>query len=125
MNQLAQGRAQYAKGEIHRLRGELAKAEDAFRKASRCGFEPQPGLALLRHQQGRREAAAAAIRRAVGEAVDPLRRVVLLPAYVEIMLAESELGSARAACGHRSSCTSRVETGGSTCAPAQGLGALG
>ena len=99
LNQLAQGRAQYAKGEIHRLRGELAKAEDAFRKASRCGFEPQPGLALLRHQQGRREAAAAAIRRAVGEAVDPLRRVVLLPAYVEIMLAESELGSARAACG--------------------------
>ena len=97
LNQLSQGRALYAKGEIHRLRGELAEAEDAFRASSRCGFEPQPGLALLRREQGRHEASTAAIRRAVGEAVDPLRRVVLLPAYVEIMLAAGEIARARAA----------------------------
>jgi DNA-binding NarL/FixJ family response regulator len=98
LNQLAQGRALYGKAEIHRLRGELDEAEDAYRQASGCGFEPQPGLALLRLAQGRGDAAAAAVRRAIGETVDPLRRVALLPAYVEIVLSEGDVASARAAC---------------------------
>ena len=40
--------------EMHRLRGEFAAAEADYRRASRFGCEPQPGLALLRLAQGRR-----------------------------------------------------------------------
>ena len=84
---VAAGHAVYRQGEVHRVRGELAAAEEAYRDASRCGFEPQPGLALLRLAQGRGEAAASAIRRALSETADPLRRLRLLPAGVEILLA--------------------------------------
>ena len=61
-----------------------------------AGWEPQPGLALLRLAQGQADAAAAAIRRALGEAPDPLQRAGLLPAYVEIMLAAGDVEEARA-----------------------------
>ena len=98
LNQLAYGKAHYREGEIHRLRGELGAAEDAYREASRCGFEPQPGLALLRLAQGNGDTAAAAIRRAVGETTLPLKRAALLPAYVEIMLAVGERERASAGC---------------------------
>jgi len=96
LNQLACGKAHYREGEVHRLRGEFGPAEDAYRQASRCGFEPQPGLALLRLAQDEGEKAAAAIRRAVGETTRPLGRAALLPAYVEIMLAVEEQDRARA-----------------------------
>jgi DNA-binding CsgD family transcriptional regulator len=98
LNQIACGAALYRQGEVHRLRGELDAAEAAYREANRCGLEPQPGLALLRLAAGRVDAAAAAIRRAVGEATDPLRRAALLPAYVEIMLAAGDVETARSAC---------------------------
>ena len=97
-NEIACGKAHYRQGEIHRLRGELDAAEDAYRKASRCGFEPQPGLGLLRLAQGKAGVAAAAIRRAVGETTLPLKRAGLLPAYVEVMLAAGELERATTAC---------------------------
>jgi DNA-binding CsgD family transcriptional regulator len=91
------GEALYRQGEIHRLRGEFAEAEVAYRDAARSGREPQPGLALLRLARGEREAAVAAIRRVIGEAREPSRRAALLPAYVEIMLAGGELDEAREA----------------------------
>ena len=98
MTQAAYGEALYRQGEIRRLQGEFARAEEAYRDASRCGREPQPGLALLRLAQGEQDAAAAAIRRVLGEATDPLTRAGLLPAYVEIMLSVDELDDARSAC---------------------------
>ena len=83
-------------GEVRRLRGEFAAAEEAYIEASRHGWEPQPGLALLRLAQGKIEAAAAAIRRVLAETADPLERARLLPARVEIMLAAGEIeGGAR------------------------------
>jgi DNA-binding CsgD family transcriptional regulator len=90
--------ALYQQGEVHRLRGELASAEAAYREASHRGIEPQPGLALLRLAQGNAEAAATAMRRLVGEATQPIRRARLLPAYVEIMLAVGDIEAARRAC---------------------------
>ena len=96
-NELAAADALYVQGEVHRLAGELAAAEEAYREASRSGREPQPGLALLRLAQGDGAAAAAAIRRALGEAVAPPDRARLLPAQVEILLARGEVDEARAA----------------------------
>ena len=74
--------------------GESVAAEDAYQQASRWGREPQPGLALLRLAQGKTDAAAAAIGRAVAETTDRLRRIKLLPAQVEIMLAAGGIQAA-------------------------------
>jgi DNA-binding CsgD family transcriptional regulator len=95
--QPAIGMAFYQQAELHRLRGELIKAEEAYRQASRRGRTPQPGLALLRLAQGQVDAAAAAIRRVVDEAHDRVTRSGLLPAHVEIMLASRNVQAARAA----------------------------
>jgi DNA-binding CsgD family transcriptional regulator len=89
--------ALYQEAEVHRLRGEFAEAEKAYRAASREGWEPQPGLALLRLAQGRPAAAVAQIRRVVAAASDRLQRTRLLPAYAEILLAAGERDEARAA----------------------------
>jgi DNA-binding CsgD family transcriptional regulator len=98
LNQVAAGEASYRRGEIHRLRGELVPAEEAYREASRRGWEPQPGLALLRLAQGDEHAAAAAIRRVVGETTEPLARAGLLTVHVGIMLAVGDAEEARSAC---------------------------
>jgi len=88
----------YQQAEVHRLRGELEAAEAAYRSASQSGWDPQPGLALLRMAQGRPDAAAAAMRRAMRATSDPLARTRLLPAHVEIMLRVNAMDEARAAC---------------------------
>jgi ATP/maltotriose-dependent transcriptional regulator MalT len=93
----AAGLAFYQQGELHRLRGELADAEDAYRQASQWGRDPQPGLALLRLAQGQVDSAAAAIRRVVDEASDVVSRSRLLPAQVEILLAAGDVQAAGAA----------------------------
>ena len=97
-NRTAAAQARYRQGEVHSLRGEFAAAEAAYRDASRGGWEPQPGLALLRLAQGDTDAAGAAIRRAVGETTERPKRARLLPAYVEIMLAVGDVREARNAC---------------------------
>lgn len=89
------GMAFYRLGEIHRLRGETAAADEAFRSTGRYGWGTQPGLAQLRLAQGRLAAAAAGIRRALGETTDRLARSQLLPAYVEVMLAVPDVAAAR------------------------------
>lgn len=93
----AAGRAHYQQAEIHRLRGEFTVAAAAYREASRAGFEPQPGLALLRLAEGDRDAAASASRRTLGASRDRLARTRFLPAHVEIMLTVGDLEEARAA----------------------------
>jgi len=97
LNQFVRGKAAYVQGEMHRVAGDFAAAEKSYRDANAHGYEPQPGLALLRLMQGKPDAAAAAIRRATREPTQALRRARLLPAYVEITLAVGELDRARAA----------------------------
>jgi DNA-binding CsgD family transcriptional regulator len=97
MNRAATGQAYYQQAELHRLRGGYTAAEAAYRDASRFGREPQPGLALLRLAQGDTSAAAAAVRRALGETAEPLQRAVLLPAFVEIALAQDDVDDASSA----------------------------
>ena len=59
------GAALYQLAELHRLRGEFTEARDTYLQASRWVRDPQPGLALLLLEQGRTEAAVAAIRRSL------------------------------------------------------------
>jgi ATP/maltotriose-dependent transcriptional regulator MalT len=94
----AAGLAYYRQAELLRLRGEFRSSEAAYHRASRFGWEPQPGLAQLRLAQGKSEAALAAVRRASTETTEPLKRAALLPAQVEIALTMGELDEARAAC---------------------------
>ena len=96
-NRKPPGAAVYQQAEIYRLSGEFAKAEEAYRTASDLGYEPQPGLALLRLAQGRTDAACAAIRRLTNAASDRVRRAGVLPASLEIMLATGDLDQARCA----------------------------
>jgi DNA-binding NarL/FixJ family response regulator len=110
MNEFAAGEALYRQGELHRLRGQIAAAEAAYRDASRAGWEPQPGLALLRSAAGNDDAAATAIRRVLDETEDRLRRARMLPACVEIMLAVGEVEPAREACRELAEISAQYES---------------
>ena len=109
MNRPATGQALYQQGELLRLQGDFAAAQEAYREASGYGREPQPGLALLRLARGNVDAAAAAIRRVLGERTEPMRRAGVLPAYVEIMLAAGELEEAQTACSELGEIAARSE----------------
>jgi DNA-binding CsgD family transcriptional regulator len=85
----------YQQAEIHRLRGDYAAAEAAYRSASQHGRDPQPGMSLLRLGQGRAGEAARSIRLALGATSDRLHRARLLPAFVEIMVAAAQIDEAR------------------------------
>src|SRR5690606_31583747 len=84
----------YRQAEIRRLRGEFGESEKAFREAQRWGRSPQPGLALLRLNQGQTNSALSSIRQAVADAADRRTRSTLLSAYVEILVAADELEEA-------------------------------
>jgi DNA-binding CsgD family transcriptional regulator len=94
----AAGRAHYQQAEIFRLRGAFDEAGTAYVEASRAGFEPQPGLALLRLAQGDLSGAANASRRIIAATHGRIPRLRFLPAHVEILLATGEVDESRAAC---------------------------
>jgi class 3 adenylate cyclase len=91
------GEGFYEIGEIRLRMGDLAAAEEAFRQAHEMGREPNPGLASLRLAQGKADAAARIMRRALSETIDPLMRARLLPAHVDVSLAVDDVGGAREA----------------------------
>jgi DNA-binding NarL/FixJ family response regulator len=90
------GHAYYELGELHRMLGD-PEAEQDYRRARDRGAEDQPGLALLRLSQGETASAVAGVRRALVEATDPLARLGLLPACVQIMLEAGHLEEAESA----------------------------
>lgn len=93
----ALGLACYQQGELHRLRGEFDAAADAYRAASRAGYPPMPGLALLEWRRGQTDDSAASLRRALVDAVRPFQRPPLLAAAVEVLTAADDLAGARSA----------------------------
>ena len=123
-NAQAVAAALYQQAEVHRLRGEFAAAEGAYRSASQSGREPQPGLALLRLAQGRTDAAAAAIRRVVSAATERLQRTRLLPACIEIMLAVGDIEQARGTCLELQEIAQSFDTGALHAMAAHGRGAV-
>ena len=110
MSQPAAGAALYRLGEIHRLRGELAKAETAYTRASERGRKPQPGLSLLRLAQGQIDAAAASIRGVLLDTRTPSARARVLGAAVEILLAANDVEAARAAAAELSEIAGAFDT---------------
>jgi DNA-binding CsgD family transcriptional regulator len=104
------GAALYQQAEIYRLRGECGKAEEAYRDASRLGYDPQPGLALLRLAQGRTDAASAALRRLLIAGADRLQRARLLPPYFEILLAVGDFENASNVCEELQGLAEEVDT---------------
>jgi DNA-binding CsgD family transcriptional regulator len=89
--------AMYQTAELHRLRGEFADAEAAYRRASRLGRRPEPGIALMRLAQSRHEVAAATLTRATDEATDIFARARLLEPLIEVLLATGSTPAARLA----------------------------
>jgi DNA-binding NarL/FixJ family response regulator len=93
----ALGLAYYQEAELHRLVGSFDEAEIGYRRASRHGRQPMPGLALLELDRGDKVAAQASIQRALQERGAPLERPALLAAAVEILRATGDRAGARAA----------------------------
>jgi hypothetical protein len=94
-------------GRIRLHKGDIAGAEEALVAAHRAGWDPQPGLALVRLAQGDPATAAASIRDALERPLGVpskerppnthLQRAPLLEAQVEIEIATGDLGRARSA----------------------------
>jgi DNA-binding CsgD family transcriptional regulator len=93
----ALGLALYQQGDLHRLRGELAAAEEAYRAAGLHGKDPMPGFALLRLAQGDVAAATAAAHRLAAEHREAGSMAApVLAAVVEILIASGDTAGARA-----------------------------
>jgi class 3 adenylate cyclase len=91
-------------GSVRLRMGNLEGAEDAFLRATQAGWDPQPGIALLRLAQGDPLAADAEIRDALEHPAQSnwerppsseLQRAPLLAAQVEIAVAVGDLERAR------------------------------
>jgi len=123
-NPRAAGEAEYLQGELHRVQGRLDAAEEAYRRASHHGREPQPGLALLRAAQGQAGTALAAIRRALGETTERSARARLLPALVEIALDAGDVEQARGACAELEELAAAFESAQLAAVAARARGAL-
>lgn len=91
------GHAMYELGELFRCRGDREAAERSFASARDHGIDALPGLALLRLSQGRLDDARAMLDAALGEAVEPLGEARLLPAMVEVALAQGDTDGASVA----------------------------
>jgi DNA-binding NarL/FixJ family response regulator len=92
----AVGRAASVRGNLDRLLGRFDSAEEHFALAARLGEDPQPGLALLRLARGSVQAAAAMARRSLAETHRTDKRIQVLAAATEIMLAVGETDEAEA-----------------------------
>jgi DNA-binding CsgD family transcriptional regulator len=120
----AAGGAHYRAAELLRIRGDTDLAESEYRIANEHGRDPHPGLALIWLGQGRTDAAATTIRRLLAERQDTRRRVHLLDAAVEIMLAAGDIETASAAAAELSTFASRVGAPYLAASAARGRGAV-
>ena len=107
-------------GRIRLHQGDIAGAEQALLAAHRAGWDPQPGLALVRLAQGDVAAAAASIRDALEHPLrvpskerppnTDLQRAPLLEAQVEIAIAAGDIDRARSAADELDLIAARFES---------------
>jgi ATP/maltotriose-dependent transcriptional regulator MalT len=119
------GMARYQQAELLRLRGQVARAEEAYRQASAWGHTSQPGLALLRLAEGRTDEAAAAIQHEIDTAGDDrVQRARVLAAYIEIMLGAADVDAARAGVDELEALASDFDSAYLEAVAAEGRGAV-
>jgi class 3 adenylate cyclase len=105
------GPANYEIGEVRRRLGDFRGAEEAFARAHEFGYNPQPGLSLLRLAQGKVETAAAGLRQALSETSgNQCLRVRLLAAQAEISLAAGDMEIAQSAADELASIVGEYES---------------
>jgi tetratricopeptide (TPR) repeat protein len=107
-------------GRIRLHKGDIAGAEGALLAAHRAGWDPQPGLALVRLAQGDAPTAAASIREALERPLrvpskerppnTDLQRAPLLEAQVEIEIAAGDIDRARSAADELELVAARFES---------------
>ena len=107
-------------GRIRIHKGDIAGAEEALLAAHRAGWDPQPGLALVRLAQGDAATAIASIRDALEHPLrvpfkerppnTDLQRAPLLQAQVEIEIAAGDIGRARSAADELELVAARFES---------------
>jgi hypothetical protein len=107
-------------GRIRLRRGDVDGAEAAFLAAHRAGWDPQPGLALVRLAQGEVATAAASIRDALEHPMwvpfkerppdTDLQRAPLLEAQIEIEIAAGDVARARSAADELTRVAARFES---------------
>jgi len=107
-------------GRIRLHTGDIAGAQEALLEAHRAGWDPQPGLALVRLAQGDVATAAASIRAALERPLrvpskerppnTDLQRAPLLEAQVEIEIAAGDIGRARSASAELELVAARFES---------------
>jgi tetratricopeptide (TPR) repeat protein len=100
--------------------GDIHGAEDAFLAAHQAGWDPQPGLALVRLAQGDVSLASASIRESLDHPTSvpskefppnsDLRRAPLLAAQVEIEIAAGDIERARSAADELARVAARFES---------------
>jgi tetratricopeptide (TPR) repeat protein len=106
-------------GRIRLHKGDVAGAEEALLAAHRAGWDPHPGLALVRLAQGDAATAAVSIRDALERPLrvpskerppdTDLQRAPLLEAQVEIEIAAGDIGRARSAADELEMVAARFE----------------
>ncbi len=107
-------------GRIRLHKRDIAGAEQVLLAAHRAGWDPQPGLALVRLAQGDVATAAASIREALEHPLrvpskerppnTDLQRAPLLEAQVEIEIAAGDIGRARSAADELELVAARFES---------------
>jgi tetratricopeptide (TPR) repeat protein len=106
-------------GRIRLHKGDIDGAEEALLSSHRAGWDPQPGLALVRLAQGDGATAVASIRDALQRPLcvpskerppnTDLQRAPLLEAQVEIEIVAGDIGRARAAADELALVAARFE----------------
>ena len=92
------GPANYAIGEVRRRLGDFRGAEEAYARANEFGYNPHPGLSLLRLAQGKVEAAGSGIRQALTQSTgNHCLAIRLQAANAQISLAAGDLEAAESA----------------------------
>jgi tetratricopeptide (TPR) repeat protein len=119
-------------GRIRLHKRDITGAEEALLAAHRAGWDPQPGLALVRLAQGDAATAAASIRDALERPLrlpskerppnTDLQRAPLLEAQVEIEIAVGDIGRARSAAHELELIAARFESKALVASAALGRG---
>ncbi|MGH2657640.1 MAG: adenylate/guanylate cyclase domain-containing protein [Actinomycetota bacterium] len=105
------GPANHEIGEVRRRMGDLDAAEDAYARAHEFGYNPQPGLSLLRLAQGKVQAAASGVGQALAEAGgNRCLQVRLRAAQIEIALTAEDMDTAASALSELESIVAEYES---------------